>query len=90
MPGDSRRWIHWPSTARRGQIVVRQFDVARGHDVGLFLDLLGPPGGKTGADAPGRPARRNEIALSLAATLVWDICRLGGCRVLVVVAVQEK
>ena len=27
--------------------------------------------------------------MSLAATLVWDICRLGGCRVLVVVAGEE-
>jgi uncharacterized protein (DUF58 family) len=86
-PGDSRRWIHWRSTARRGQIVVRQFDAARGHDVALFVDLFQP----AGAGDPDDFAQREKVetALSLAATLVTDICRRGGCRLLMVVAGAE-
>jgi uncharacterized protein (DUF58 family) len=86
-PGDSRRWIHWRSTARRGQIVVRQFDAARGQDVALFLDLFHPsPSGTLGAD---RASERVETALSLVATLVSDICRRGGSRLTLVVAGRE-
>ncbi len=61
-PGDSRRWIHWRSTARRGQIVVRQFDVARGHDVALFVDLWQPPRGRRsrGGPAVGERVGRNR------------------------------
>ncbi len=86
-PGDSRRWIHWRSTARRGQIVVRQFDAARGHDVAIFLDLWQTPGAAGGSDAA---SERVEIALSLTATLVADVCRRGGCRLLLVVAGEES
>ncbi|HEX4145641.1 MAG TPA: DUF58 domain-containing protein [Pirellulales bacterium] len=86
-PGDSRRWIHWRSTARRGQVVVRQFDVARGHDVALFVDLWQPAGSL--AVDPHLAGQRIETALSLAATLVTDICRRGGCRLLLVVAGEE-
>ncbi|HTU27399.1 MAG TPA: DUF58 domain-containing protein [Pirellulales bacterium] len=100
-PGDSRRWIHWRSTARRGQIVVRQFDAAQGHDVALFLDLFQPLGGSasggiaTSSDVAGvvgshdLAAQRVETALSLTATLVSDICRRGGCRLLLTVAGNE-
>lgn len=91
-PGDSRRWIHWRSTARRGQIVVRQFDVARGHDVALFVDLWQPASAPSGGSVVGSDlaSQRVETALSLTATLVTDICRRGGCRLLLVVAGEES
>jgi uncharacterized protein (DUF58 family) len=91
-PGDSRRWIHWRSTARRGQIVVRQFDVARGHDVALFVDLWQPASGPAGDPASGSnlASQRVEAALSLTATLVTDICRRGDCRLLLFVAGEES
>jgi uncharacterized protein (DUF58 family) len=87
-PGDSRRWIHWRSTARRGQIVVRQFDTARGHDVALFVDLFQPAADSSGGGDPAW-AEKIEAALSMTATLVWDVCRQGGCRLLLVVAGDE-
>jgi uncharacterized protein (DUF58 family) len=87
-PGDSRRSIHWRSTARRGQIVVRQFDNARGQDVALFLDLWQPA-----ADAAGNvdpvALEKVETALSLAATLIVNTCRQGGYRLVMVVAGEE-
>ena len=36
--GDSRRWIHWRSSAKRNDLVVRQFEQYRAHDL---RDLAG-------------------------------------------------
>jgi uncharacterized protein (DUF58 family) len=72
--GDSRRWIHWRSTARRGQIVVRQFDESRSQDLAVFVDLWQPPGENLAA------REHVETAVSLAATVLADMCRRGGRR----------
>jgi uncharacterized protein (DUF58 family) len=32
-PGDSRRWIHWRTSARRGELVVRQFEQQQEQDL---------------------------------------------------------
>ncbi len=37
--GDSRRLIHWRSSAKRGEMLVRQFDQRTNRDFGLVLDL---------------------------------------------------
>ena len=42
--GDSRRWIHWRSSARSGELVVRQFEQPRNRDVAVLLDLWQPRG----------------------------------------------
>lgn len=38
-PGDSMNRIHWKSTARHGEIQVKEFDLEQTADVWLFLDL---------------------------------------------------
>jgi len=38
-PGDSFNRIHWPSTARRGQLIVKEFELDPLADVWLFLDM---------------------------------------------------
>ncbi len=38
-PGDSFNRIHWKSTARHGEIQVKEFDLEQTSDVWLFLDL---------------------------------------------------
>ena len=38
-PGDSMNRIHWKSTARYGEIQVKEFDLEQTADVWLFLDL---------------------------------------------------
>ncbi|HSH01145.1 MAG TPA: DUF58 domain-containing protein [Anaerolineae bacterium] len=38
-PGDPRRWIHWPTSARHNSLHVRQFDANSDGDIWLLLDL---------------------------------------------------
>jgi uncharacterized protein (DUF58 family) len=38
-PGDSMNRIHWRSTARRGEIHVKEFDLEQTADAWIFLDL---------------------------------------------------
>jgi uncharacterized protein (DUF58 family) len=70
--GDSRRWIHWRSSARSGELLVRQFEQPRNRDVAVLVDLWQPP----------RPAPQDrdhvELAVSFAATVLSDLCRKGG------------
>jgi uncharacterized protein (DUF58 family) len=39
LPGDSLRWLHWPTTARREEPYVRTFDSTPSSDWWIFLDL---------------------------------------------------
>jgi uncharacterized protein (DUF58 family) len=39
VPGDSLRWIHWPTSARRDEFFIRQFDNMPSGDWWIFLDL---------------------------------------------------
>jgi uncharacterized protein (DUF58 family) len=38
-PGDSFNRIHWPSTARKGRLIVKEFELDPLADVWLFLDM---------------------------------------------------
>ena len=38
-PGDSMRWIHWPTSARRGEPYVRTFDSTPSSDWWIILDM---------------------------------------------------
>jgi uncharacterized protein (DUF58 family) len=77
--GDSRRWIHWRSSARHQTLVVRQFEQQRHRDVAVLLDLWEP-------EMPKTADRENvELAISFAATVVADACRRGGSNLLVAI-----
>lgn len=39
VPGDSFNRIHWPSTARTGRLIVKEFELDPTADVWLFLDM---------------------------------------------------
>ena len=70
--GDSLRWIHWRSSARHGDLIVRQFEPHGNRDVAVLVDLWQP-------NKPDTEALQNvELAVSFAATAVSDICRKGG------------
>jgi len=74
--GDSRRWIHWRSSARHGTLVVRQFEPHRNRDVAILVDLWQP-------EEPTSCHLENvELAVSFAATVVADLCRKVGCNLL--------
>jgi len=78
--GDSRRWVHWRTTARTGEVMVRQFEQPHSRDAAIVLDLWQPA-------APGAPHLENiELAVSFAATLAAELCRTGSSDVFLVAA----
>ncbi len=79
-PGDPIRAVHWRSTARRGSLMVREYDAAPSPDLVLVVEPW----------VPARPARSDldavEAALSLAVTVVRTWAAAAGTRVTVAVA----
>jgi uncharacterized protein (DUF58 family) len=80
-PGDSTRWIHWRTTARKNELMVREFEEMPADNLILVLDPE-PPFGDPGMDG----AARVEDAVSLAATVCWEWCRQTGDRLVLVAA----
>jgi len=64
-PGDDPRDVHWPSTARAGEPMVREHDPEGGEGRWIVLDV----------DA--RPGERAEAALEVAAALAAGAARRG-------------
>ena len=81
-PGDSLRWVHWKSSARRRELMVREYDAAPTPDLVLAVEPWLPPK-PTPADR-----QRVEAALSLAATVARAWCLALEGRVLLVVLGQ--
>lgn len=65
-PGDPLRRIHWRSTARRGELIVREFEPPGVQNLGIFLD-----------PNPASVDLADQIA-RLAASEAWDCLRAGG------------
>ncbi len=42
VPGDPARLVHWPTSARRGELVVREYEPPPALGVALVVDLTGP------------------------------------------------
>jgi uncharacterized protein (DUF58 family) len=59
--GDSKRWIHWRTTARLGQLSVRQFERQQRRQVSIVLDLF--------EDGSEEKIQSCEQAISFVATL---------------------
>ena len=78
-PGDSPRWIHWRTSARTGELVVREFDHGTHHDLVLIVDPF-----DAGGNSPAV-----EAAISLAATICWAWAAEAGDRVLLAIAGHE-
>src|SRR5690606_15602284 len=76
-PGDSRRWIHWRTTARLGQPMVKEFEQQSDQDLAVLLDPWLP---RTRATAEQREAV--ERAIRFAATVCLETCRSQGRRLL--------
>jgi uncharacterized protein (DUF58 family) len=82
-PGDSRRWIHWRTSARRQAPVVRQFEQQRNQDLALVVELWQPE------RASDIQMANVELAVSFAASIVSDLCRRGGRMLWMAVASRE-
>jgi uncharacterized protein (DUF58 family) len=74
VPGDAARLVHWPTSARRGTLVVREFEPPPALGVALVVDLRG--------GAPEEAASRAMgigVATFAAGGLVWCCtCEPGG------------
>lgn len=64
--GDNPRAIHWRSSARRNELIVREYHQNREHDLLLLVDLHGAEFG------PPAARRHVEQALSVVATICWE------------------
>ncbi len=84
-PGDSPRWIHWRTSARRGVLLVKEFEHPETRRLTILLDtqLVDDGRGRSSrfrAGVSGRHEAQLELAISLAATLARDGLDRG-CRV---------
>jgi len=71
--GDSRRWIHWRTTARLGEPAVRQFEQQRRFDMCLLVDIA--RAAEESEEAIERTLRlAASLAMGLAATPTNRIC----------------
>ncbi|HMC10819.1 MAG TPA: DUF58 domain-containing protein, partial [Pirellulaceae bacterium] len=81
--GDSLRWIHWRTTAKLARPMVRQFERRRSRDVAIVLDPW----------LRLRPTERDEglaeLAISFAATALYDISSRGHSRLTIAIAGRE-
>ena len=62
-PGDGFNRIHWKTTARQGEIQVKEFDLEQTADVWIFLDLEGAIQAGQGDDSTA------EVAVRVAASV---------------------
>ncbi|QDT63747.1 hypothetical protein V22_09720 [Calycomorphotria hydatis] len=80
--GDSPRLIHWRSSARQNQLMVKEFRESRDLDLLVLLDLY------LGENAI-QPDPYVELIISFAATLASRQCQLGSGSRIVIAAVGE-
>jgi uncharacterized protein (DUF58 family) len=73
--GDSPRWIHWRTSARRGELMVKEFEQQNEQELALLIDPWLP---RTKVPSELRDAM--EQAISLAATVCLETCRRQGRR----------
>lgn len=76
-PGDSPRWIHWRTSARLGELMVKEFEQQSEQDLAVLIDPWLPRSKVT-------PEQREalELMIQFAATLCLETCRHQGRRLL--------
>lgn len=74
-PGDSPRWIHWRTSARLGQPMVKEFEQQHEQDLAVLLDPWLP---RTKVTHHQRESV--EEAIKFVATLCYETCRQSGRR----------
>jgi uncharacterized protein (DUF58 family) len=74
--GDSPRWIHWRTSARRGELMVKEFEHQNEQDLAILIDPWLPQG-----RASTTQRETVEQAISFAATLCVETARHHGRRI---------
>ncbi len=82
--GDSRKWIHWRTTARTDHPIVRQFEQQRRYDTCILVDAFMPSGSVVPQEVDAV-----ELAISIAATIVSELVSGPSNRVVLAVAGQN-
>lgn len=83
---DSPRLIHWRTSARRGELMVREFEDEPSDNLLLVIDPTLP----AESDYCGVPLREQfEEMVSLTASICWEWCRLHGDRLVLAAATTE-
>jgi uncharacterized protein (DUF58 family) len=78
VPGDPARLVHWPTSARRGGLAVREHDPVGAEGVALVVDLTGPA---VAADAAaGRAAGIGRSVLARGGRVLLCTCETFGPR----------
>lgn len=62
-PGDRFSWINWKATAKRNEIMTKEFEQRKSHDVFVLMDCA--------------PEKRFEVIVSFSASIVKAILRKG-------------
>ncbi|QDT04279.1 hypothetical protein K227x_26690 [Rubripirellula lacrimiformis] len=102
--GDSPKWIHWRTTARIGEPIVRQFEQQRRFDVCILVDafqdapttagstgwLSKDPRSKEHDPLDPDPSADVEMAISLAATIMVHLINSPSNRVVLAIAADES
>lgn len=88
--GDSRRWIHWRTTARIGEPAVRQFEQHRRFEICIFVDAYRTETPKTrkpkAVSASDCEDANLERVISVAATLATQLVATPSNRIAMVIA----
>jgi uncharacterized protein (DUF58 family) len=74
-PGDSPRWIHWRTSARLGQPMVKEFEQQHDQDLAVLIDPWLPR-----TKVTGEQRDHVEDAIKFVATLCYETCRQAGRR----------
>lgn len=82
--GESLRKVHWPTTARRGELMVKDFDDAARDEVAVILDAEG------GHDVGAAPDSSFEAQVRAAGSILHAHVRAGRRSVLVVNAARRS
>ncbi len=83
--GDSRRWIHWRTTARLGELSVRQFDRLEQQQSCLLLDLYRGAG-----DSGAAHKEACERAIAFVATIVHHAAMSHDTKLAVAIAADSE
>jgi uncharacterized protein (DUF58 family) len=84
--GDSPRLIHWRTSARRGELMVREFEDEPSDNLLIVVDPTLP----AESDYCGVPLREQfEEVISLTASLCWEWCRRRGDRLVLATATAD-
>lgn len=72
-PGDSQKNIHWKATAKTNQLIIKEFEEQLPAGVTLIVDTFAP------LYAPETKHRYFEKAMTVAASLAWEISKRDNC-----------